>query len=107
LYLNGGSWRGEQILPPEWVDESTREFFKFEPPFWSLNMGMDGYACGWWIRSDLYGYDAYSATGWGEQYIIVMPAFDMVAVFTGGSYYEQPLLNAHQIMVQYILPALQ
>jgi CubicO group peptidase (beta-lactamase class C family) len=107
LYLNRGNWRGEQIIPPEWVDVSTREYFSFSPPFWSLNMGMDGYSCGWWVRSDVYGFGAYSATGWGEQYIIVMPAFDLVAVFTGGSYYEQPLLNAHQIMVQYILPALQ
>ena len=106
LYLNGGKWNGEQIVPADWVAVSTKEHFSFEPPFWSLNAGMDGYTYGWWHRSDVYGKGAFSAVGWGEQHIIVMPEHDMVVVFTGGFYYDFPPLDAHRIMVQYIIPAL-
>lgn len=107
LYLDGGKWNGRQIVPSDWVNLSTGEYFSFELPFWSLGMGMDGYAYGWWLKSDAYGSGAYAASGWGEQYIIVCPAHNLVAVFTGGAYDGPAPISAHQIMVQYILPAIQ
>jgi len=106
LYLQKGKWNREQVIPQECVNASAESIFNFYPPFWSLNVGLIGYSYAWWIKNSDYGSGAYSTTGWGDQYIIIMPAFDMVVVFTGGSYYDRPLLESHEIMTQYILPAL-
>jgi CubicO group peptidase (beta-lactamase class C family) len=106
LYLQEGLWQGEQLIPTEWVEAAARQHFTFTPPFWSLEWGMVGYSYAWWPKSSDYGPGAFAASGWGGQDIIVLPAFDLVAVFTGGAYYQNALLNSHDIMVQYILPAL-
>jgi CubicO group peptidase (beta-lactamase class C family) len=67
--------------------------------------GHVGYSHGWWPKSLEYGTGAYSASGWGEQRIIVMPEYDMVVAITGGSYWVTPPISAHRIMTDYILEA--
>ena len=37
---------------------------------------------------------------------MVMPEFDMVAVLTGGSYWDQPYMTTHEIM-QYVIRAVR
>ncbi|MCK4943929.1 MAG: serine hydrolase, partial [Candidatus Aminicenantes bacterium] len=106
LYLQDGQWNGERILSKEWVNATAEKYFTFTVPFWSLEYGLVGYGYAWWIKSSGYGEGAFAASGWGDQYIIVMPAFDLVAVFTGGSYYQSPVLSSHKMMLQYILQAL-
>jgi len=101
LYLQRGVWQGEQILSDEWVDASASPAFALERGF----DGHTGYGYGWWQKSSAYGDDAYAASGWGDQAIIVIPQFDMVVVFTGGSYWDEPLLTSHEMMLTYILPA--
>ena len=87
-YLQEGIWNGERILSPEWVQASATPYFTFAYPFTGHLEGLVGYSYGWWVRSDDHGSDAISASGWGDQAIIVLPVFDMVTVFTGGSYWE-------------------
>jgi CubicO group peptidase (beta-lactamase class C family) len=78
LYLNHGQWNGEQIVPSEWVDESTTKHIETKG---LMNEAEDdGYGYFWWI--DAYG--GYSAHGYGGQYIFVVPQLNLVAVFTGG-----------------------
>ena len=101
LYLQGGVWQGEQLLPATWVEASASPTFILESGFY----GHTGYSYGWWPKSPQYGNDAYAASGWGDQAIIIAPDYDMVVVFTGGSYWEAPLLTSHEMMVNYILPA--
>lgn len=107
LYLQKGMWNNQQIVPQEWVNLAAKRHFTFSPPFWSLRWGMDGYSYAWWVKSSEYGAGAFCATGWGEQFIIVLPAFDLVAVFTGGAYYQDPIISSHRMMIEYILPAIQ
>ena len=35
------------------------------------------------------------------------PDLDMVVVFTGGSYWQPPLLSPHQMMTGYVLPSVR
>ena len=99
LYLQGGVWNGERILSAEWVQASARSAFPMDQ-----RMGHDGYSHGWWPKSSTYGSGAYAASGWGDQAIIVMPEFNMVAVFTGGSYWEDALMSSHEMTVGFVLP---
>jgi CubicO group peptidase (beta-lactamase class C family) len=102
LYLQDGMWNGERMLPSNWVQRSAAPSFTM--PEW---MGHIGYSYGWWPKSGEYGNGAYAASGWGDQAIIVMPEFDMVAVFTGGSYWTEALMSSHEMMVGFVLPNAQ
>lgn len=103
LYLQGGVWEGEQVVPAEWVAASASPAFTLDAPWY----GHVGYSHGWWPKSAQYGEGAYAASGWGDQVILVMPEYDMIVVFTGGSYWTAPLLTSHEMMLGYILPAIQ
>ncbi len=89
LYLNKGVFNGEQIIPKEWIEEST----KIQLP----NVANYGYQ--WWIRwFGSKAFKSYFAHGWGEQVIAVIPSANMVVVFT--SRYANN--NKNKIYWQYI-----
>lgn len=95
LYLHGGHWDGQQIVPAQWVADSTRQEIVAGGSWLS-----DGYGYQWWV--DAKGY--FMALGFGGQYIVVVPDRDMVVTFTGGLpatsfFVPETLLN------DYILPA--
>lgn len=76
LFLNSGVWEGQQIIPVEWVEDSTS--LQFE-----RSSGSADYGYQWWVRT--FGqqrYEAYFAQGHGGQYIFVVPPLDLVVVFT-------------------------
>jgi CubicO group peptidase (beta-lactamase class C family) len=100
LYLNGGLWKGQRIVSRAWVEASTRAH---TPTSWG-----GGYGYQWWLRTSEAGsqaVDAFYAAGWGGQYIYVMPALDMVVVFTGGNYVQEEPVD--EIITRHILPAVQ
>lgn len=74
LYLNNGSWAGQQIVPAEWVRESTRSY--------SAAGGSLGYAYLWWTPGDsaLLPEGSFFAWGAGGQFAFVIPADDLVVV---------------------------
>ena len=76
LYLNRGRWSGRQILPWQWVDESTRPGLA-GPRGRGRIYGGYGYL--WWLRPPTER-GAYIASGYGGQYIYVAPAEDLVVV---------------------------
>lgn len=78
LYLNGGRANGKQIISADWVKtslqrhaESTREHGRY-------------YGYGWWIH-EMAGYETKYAWGYGGQFIILVPALDLVVVTTSSS----------------------
>lgn len=79
LYLNGGMWNGSQILPPEWVRESTRSHIRT-----GLQRPFDSYGYLWWTTDgdDPAGLPAggFSAIGLGGQIVSVIPSHQMVIV---------------------------
>ena len=77
LYLNRGRWAGEQLLPWQWVDESTRPGGLASPRGRGRIYGGYGYL--WWLRGPRER-GAYLASGYGGQYIHVAPAEELVVV---------------------------
>ena len=71
LYLNGGRWRGRQLVPRAWVEESTRRHV-------SLGHGA-GYGYFWWT-DDRRGLHSFEALGFGGQMVAVVPKLDLVVV---------------------------
>ena len=107
LFLQNGVWNGEQIIPEKWITRSSTPVFLFSPPNWSLSYGHRGYSFGWWPSLESYGEGAFAASGWGGQTLAILPEHDMVIVITSGYYWNAPYLTYHQIINQYILPAIQ
>jgi CubicO group peptidase (beta-lactamase class C family) len=64
LYLQGGVWEGQQIVPAAWVEASVT------PP---------QYGYQWWRLAN----GGYAALGYGGQRIAVVPHLDLVVVITG------------------------
>jgi CubicO group peptidase (beta-lactamase class C family) len=105
LFLNGGRWNGKQIVSEEWVKESTKQQVGAgQLPAW---FSADGYGYQWWLGSfQVRGqtFESYSARGQGGQFIIIFPALQTVAVFTGWN--DNELLGQPLDMIRkYILPA--
>lgn len=76
LYLNNGLYNGNQIIPAQWVQESTdihilTNLNGFEPAY--------GYL--WWVNNDL-AHDLFFASGYGGQFIVVVPELELVVVAT-------------------------
>jgi CubicO group peptidase (beta-lactamase class C family) len=75
LYLNKGVWNGQQVVPREWVEESTSPKLSIGP---DLNYPMAiKYGYWWWIPAQ-----GYQARGYNGQYIIVRPDLKMVVAVT-------------------------
>ena len=73
LYLDEGVWKGDRILPAEWVDEATMR--QVDTP----GVPKSGYGFGWWMES-ADGAPAYAAEGFGGQLVEVVPERRLVVV---------------------------
>ncbi len=73
LVLNGGRWHQNQIVPEDWVtlcianQNDTQDTFPYTTHY--------GYL--WWI-GQAHGHDHFFAMGWGGQFIVCVPDFDLV-----------------------------
>jgi CubicO group peptidase (beta-lactamase class C family) len=74
LYLHRGAWNGRQIVPADWVDESTR-------PYSTTPTG-PGYGFLWWTAAEhgVLPKGSFFAWGNGGQFAFVVPAYDLVVV---------------------------
>ncbi|MGD8306998.1 MAG: serine hydrolase [Ignavibacteria bacterium] len=113
LYLQNGQWKGNQLIPEEWIDKAKIKYHNFigssdwAQQYWYNTYRQVGYSYAWWpLDPSIYGPDAFCASGWGDQRIVVIPQYNMVVILTGGSQWSQPYLTSHQIMSQYILPSI-
>lgn len=96
LYLRNGVWDGEQIITPEYVNQSTIVQSAGDPT------GGTPYGYQWWVTS-VTGYDAFFALGYGGQYIYVVPALDLVIAIAVGDI-SVPLYAPRPIIESTIVP---
>lgn len=98
LYLQGGEWHGEQLIPAEWAADSTAAKNN------GAGDGTGSYGYQWWVRS-FGGYDTYYAFGAWGQYIFVVPELNLVTVIANAgpsnSYAPRPYFT------DYVLAAVQ
>lgn len=119
LYLDGGVWNGNRILDSSWVIESTVPRVAINPETTGYSTeefpdyygeSQDGLA---WhlgpVRVGEQSYRAYAATGNGGQVLIVVPDFELVAVFTGGNYMQGGIWGrwADQLIGGQVIPAIR
>jgi CubicO group peptidase (beta-lactamase class C family) len=107
LFLRGGRWRDRQVVPPAWVEESTRQHVDFDPPRGNTT----GYGYLWWILAPDPGgagtQRIYAAMGFRAQYIFLVPEHDMVVVVTGGTTNGQDQRRPIEFLYSHILPAVR
>ena len=109
LYLNGGVWGGDQIIPAAWVQESGQYHTLFEPDS-PDDCETLGYGCLWWLRPQ-GPHESMIAVGLGGQFVYVIPALDMVVVMTGiinaapEHFRDNRMLCRFNLVEDFIVPA--
>ena len=74
LYSQEGKWNGQEIIPSQWIRESTRSY---------SDAGLFGYGYMWWVSRgspDWLGRGSYLASGTGGQKVLVDPEQELVIV---------------------------
>jgi len=101
LYLNNGLWAGERIVSSGWIAESTRQQSAGHPWFGK-------YGLHWWLAplSSEKAPSMFFAMGYAGQYIFVVPAVDLVAVFFSSMPGEESF-KPMRYLEQYILKAIR
>jgi CubicO group peptidase (beta-lactamase class C family) len=98
LYLRDGIWNGRRLLPEGWVAASTTPAFQFP-------LG-NGYGYLWWTVGGM-GTQVYAAAGYRQQWIVVVPAFEIVVVIASESIsLRAPERDHLQLLSRYVLPAI-
>lgn len=98
LMLRKGKWNGKQLIPEDWVEESTR--YHSDASLY----GSDGYGYMWWVARDHNKYShlpgvklpegTYSARGAGGHYIVIIPPYDMVVVHRVDTFEDNSVSSA-------------
>lgn len=112
LYLHAGKWNGQQILPADWIAESTRRHVRFPPRTGPDARGDFGYAYFWWYScypSAAGLIEARTAVGNGQQRIFVLPGLDMVVTILAGRYndFTTGSTLATRILRDHVIPAVR
>jgi CubicO group peptidase (beta-lactamase class C family) len=110
LYLRNGRWGNQQVVPEEWVRESSKMHVEFEAKG-PKGPGAIGYGYLWWIlwpgQPGRGRQNMYAAMGRFGQYIFVIPEDDMVVVvnsfFSPVAEQNKPIL----FLYENILPAVR
>ncbi|MEM8985134.1 MAG: serine hydrolase [Pseudomonadota bacterium] len=107
MTLNGGKWNGEQVVPRDWIEESTAVH--------AISWVADdrgygpGYGYYWWHTraATAQGEEPLwivTALGFGGQTINIIPSLNAVFVTTGLNYYDSFAMI--DMLLEYVLPAL-
>ena len=105
LFLNRGQWNGKQIIGAEWVDMATRSQVPLSISLgkFSAADGRGTYGFNWWVNGinpqgqrkwpDLPA-SAYSASGYNNNDMFIIPEWNMVVVRLGLDQKDVPLGDA-------------
>lgn len=82
LYLNRGRVGDRQVIPADWIAESTAKRLEVTQPIYrQMVPNLTGYGYLWWLRSSA-GHDMFCALGLGGQFVLVVPGLDLVIAGT-------------------------
>ena len=118
LILSRGRWQGRTVVPPDWIDSIRAHGVETD---WSWTGGLSprelpgGHATyrHQWFKTVLPvgGRDFHLVHSWGNggQFIVAVPAEDLVVVVTGSNYGWRNVEKQKQVfhmLQRYVLPAL-
>jgi CubicO group peptidase (beta-lactamase class C family) len=105
LYRNGGVLDGRRVLSEDWVRRSWQVVTRSVSRGRGTSRGR--YGMGWWGKQS-NGYEVRFAWGYGGQFVFVVPALELTAVFTSDpSTGRESSHNRaiHRILDELIVPA--
>lgn len=92
LFLRNGRWGARELIPTEWIQESTTSY--------SDAKGAGGYGYMWWVAVDGKHFPgvtlpegSYSARGYRGQYLVVIPAWDLVVCHRVNSFQQNAAVS--------------
>ena len=106
LFARAGGWGGEQLIPQDWVNESTS-------PYSTTERG-GGYGYMWWVAANGNFYPnvtlpdgAFSASGYRGHKVLVIPQWDLVIVHRVNTFEEEGSVSSAEFgrLVSLILAA--
>ncbi|QUS56302.1 serine hydrolase domain-containing protein [Pseudovibrio brasiliensis] len=105
LYLNQGTWQGDQIVSSDWVKASTTKHATTT----EKQLGFPGYGYLWWkhdfwVEDELF--EGFQAQGNGGQFLFVFPKLNSIIVFTSRNFGNSRQINPLQITRDEIVPML-
>lgn len=95
LYLRRGEWEGSQILPVDWVERATKPHVRGVAGAWD-------YGYQWWI-TERQDTEIWAGRGFGGQLLIMIPAFDAVAVVNAWNIFGGKAGNIFDPLVEALL----
>lgn len=91
LYLDGGKYEGNQLIPADWVNDSLRTYTKNEFEVSKVGRFKDmGYGYMWW-SAEVDNRHVNFAWGHGGQLIVLVHDLDMVVVTTADSFWGKDI----------------
>lgn len=112
LWLRGGEWKGEQILPRDFVDQVPRIVpgvpgLKVHVPE-HYGRASNHYGLLWWNNADetIEGLplDTYWTWGLYDSLIVVMPTLDIVIARAGQSWKRTEGADHYEVLKPFLLP---
>ena len=104
LVLQHGQWQGRQIVPAEWIAESTRPRIDT-----GIEPGLQ-YGYQWWLgKVDAGGVqqDWIGGIGRGGQRLWIVPGLDMVVVATAGDYNQRAIWKQAETLLGQVMATVQ
>lgn len=106
LYLDDGNWQGQQLISPEYVADSVVP--RVDISSWATYSEAYGYQ--WWLDALSHNgveLETWVTSGYGGQYIFVVPELELVVGFTGHNYETGGnIRNLYTMMSQHIMGAI-
>ena len=102
LVLQHGQWNGRQLVPAEWIAESTRAH---------IDTGMSlQYGYQWWLGKVVAGGTEQAWVGGignGGQRLWIVPGLDMVMVTTAGDYIQRASWKQAETLFDHVMATVQ
>ena len=106
LYLDNGSWQGQQLISAGWIADTVVR--RVDISSWATYS--EAYGFQWWLGDLNYRgqlVESWVTSGYGGQYMFVVPSLDLVVAFTGRNYDTiRGIDNLYTMMRVHILEAI-
>ena len=101
LYLNDGRWNGSPVITNEWVELTMS-------PDTDIEESSRKYGYQWWLVPYENNQEQwmYSGSGYGGQYLLIVPEYQLVMVFNGWNIFDIPRPSI-EYLSQRVLEAIQ